>query len=79
MKTMTCKPLGGACDLPLRGATADDVIKLQDKHLREVVAGGDEAHKPALNQMKGRWKHPIKGMGWYKKVKREFAVAPTTE
>lgn len=79
MKTMTCKQLGGTCDQPHRGATADDVIKLQDKHLNEAVAGGDEAHKPALAAMKGRWKHPIKGMGWYKNVKREFAASPSTD
>jgi hypothetical protein len=76
MKTMTCKQLGGACELPLTGATADDVIKAQDKHLKEVVAAGDEAHKPALDAMKGRWKHPISGMGWYRNTKREFAALP---
>ena len=76
MKTMTCRQLGGTCDLALSGATADDVIKLQDKHLRFVVADGDEDHSEALAQMKGRWKHPIKGMGWYRSVKRDFAVQP---
>jgi predicted small metal-binding protein len=74
MKTMTCRQLGGPCDLALRGASADEVIKLQDKHLRSVVADGDESHKDALAQMKGRWKHPIKGMGWYRDVKRDFAA-----
>jgi hypothetical protein len=53
MKTMTCRQLGGPCDLVLRGATADEVVKLQDKHLRAVVADGDDAHKDALAQMKG--------------------------
>jgi predicted small metal-binding protein len=76
MKTMTCRQLGGACDLQLRGDTADEVIKAQDKHLRDAVAAGDTAHEPALNEMKGRWKHPIKGMGWYKNTKREFAELP---
>ena len=76
MKTMTCQQLGGACDLQLRGETADEVINLQDKHLREAVAAGDTAHEPALKDMKGRWKHPIKGMGWYKDTKREFAELP---
>jgi len=76
MKTMTCKQLGGPCDLQLQGNTADEVIKLQDKHLKEVVAGGDEAHKSALMQMKGRWKNPISGMGWYRKTKKEFAALP---
>jgi hypothetical protein len=76
MKAMTCKQLGGACDLELRGETADDVIKAQDMHLREAVAAGDTAHQPALEAMKGRWKHPIKGMGWYKDTKRAFAALP---
>ena len=76
MKTMTCRQLGGACDLELRGDTADEVIKTQDRHLREAVAGGDAAHEPALRDMKGRWKHPIKGMGWYKNTKKEFAELP---
>jgi hypothetical protein len=76
MKTMTCTQLGGACELPHRGATADEVIKLQDKHLRAIVAEGDHAHRDALDQMKGRWKRPIKGMGWYRSVKRDFAALP---
>ncbi|MGA2519553.1 MAG: hypothetical protein ABSG81_01895 [Acidimicrobiales bacterium] len=76
MKTMTCRQLGGPCDLQLRGSNADEVIKAEDKHLREVVAGGDEAHKDALNNMKGRWRHPISGMAWYKKAKRDFAALP---
>jgi hypothetical protein len=76
MKTMTCRQLGGACDLELRGDSADDVIKQQDEHLNAVVADGDTAHEPALADMKGRWKRPIKGMGWYKGVKRDFAALP---
>lgn len=76
MKTMTCQQLGGPCDLPLQGKTADEVIKAQDRHLRELVKGGDQAHVPAHNEMKGRWKHPIAGMGWYRDVKRSFAALP---
>jgi hypothetical protein len=76
MKTMTCKGLGGACDLPLHGNTADEIIKAQDKHLKEIVAGGDESHKDALKAMKGRWKNPVKGMGWYRQTKRDFAALP---
>ena len=76
MRTMTCRQLGGACDLALRGETADEVIKAQDRHLREAVAAGHTAHEPALEEMKGRWKHPLRGMGWYKSTKREFAGLP---
>jgi hypothetical protein len=76
MKTMTCKQLGGPCDFPLNGDTADDVIKAQDRHLNEVVSKGDEAHKDALKEMKNRWRHPISGMGWYRQTKRDFAAHP---
>lgn len=76
MKTMTCKQLGGPCDLALAGQTADEVIKAQDKHLKDLVAQGDQAHVPARNEMKGRWKRPVAGMGWYRDVKRAFAELP---
>jgi hypothetical protein len=76
MKTMSCKQLGGPCDFPLHGTTADEVIKLQDKHLKEMVAGGDEAHSPALKAMKGRWRRPLSGMTWYRDTKRTFAALP---
>ena len=76
MKTMTCKQLGGPCDHPLAGETADGVIKAQDRHLKEMVAGGDDAHAGALAVMKGRWKRPISGLGWYRSTKRAFAELP---
>ena len=74
MKVMTCEQLGGPCSAPLRGDTADEVIKAQDAHLKAMVAGGDATHQEALASMKGRWKHPVAGMGWYRKVKRDFAA-----
>ena len=76
MKTLTCKDLGGPCEFAHRASTADEIIKAQDKHLREMVAGGDHTHTHALDEMKGRWRHPISGMGWYRATKREFAARP---
>jgi len=76
MKTMTCSQMGGPCDASFNGNTADDVIKAQDKHLKEMVAKGDETHKSALKMMQDRWKNPLKGMGWYIKTQRAFADLP---
>jgi hypothetical protein len=76
MKTMTCKQFGGPCDAAHHGASVDDVIKAQDQHLTDEVAKGDAAHEPALKAMKGRWKNPIAGMGWYRQAKRDFAALP---
>ncbi len=79
MKTMTCKQLGGPCDLALQGETADEVIKRQDSHLKDMVASGDDTHESALASMKGRWKHPVSGLGWYRQVKRDFAALSETD
>jgi hypothetical protein len=76
MKTMTCRQLGGPCDLAHHGNTANEVIKAQDSHLKEVVASGDETHKSALSEMQRRWKKPLSGMAWYRKAKRDFAALP---
>jgi len=76
MKTMTCRQLGGPCKAPFRGNKADEVIKAQDSHLKEMVAGGDASHEGALASMQGRWKRPVSGMGWYLKTKKAFAALP---
>jgi hypothetical protein len=76
MKTMTCKQMGGPCDTAFRGTKADEVIKAQDKHLKDAVAAGDDSHKAALESMQGRWKNPVGGMGWYIKTKKAFAALP---
>jgi hypothetical protein len=76
MKTMTCTQLGGPCDVAHHGKTANDVIKAQDQHLKDMVAGGDDTHATALKEMQGRWKNPLAGMGWYRKAKRDFAALP---
>ena len=78
MKTMTCTQMGGPCTMAFTGNTADEVIKMQDKHLKEMTAQGDGAHQPAAQEMQGRWKHPIAGMKWYMKVKKDFAALTET-
>jgi hypothetical protein len=76
MKTLTCRELDGPCDLALSAATGDEIIKALDRHLREAVRSGDTAHEPAHEEMKGRWRHPVKAMGWYRKTKKTFADHP---
>lgn len=76
MKTMTCRQLGGPCDLPHRGETADDVIQAQDRHLKDQEQAGDASHQPARDDMKGRWKRPKKSLDWYFGMKKAFAELP---
>ena len=76
MKTMTCQDLGGPCDLTHRGESADEIIKAQDQHLKDLVKAGDQAHVPARDDMKARWRHPVKSMNWYNGIKQRFATLP---
>ncbi len=62
--------------MAFQGNSADDVIKAEDAHLKEMVAKGDEAHRPADDRMRASWKHPLSGMKWYLKVKSDFAALP---
>ncbi len=63
MKTMTCQQLGGPCDLPHHGTTADEVIKAQDRHLKEMVATGDTTHESAAEGDEGPVEEPHQGDG----------------
>jgi predicted small metal-binding protein len=76
MKTMTCRALGGACDLEHHAESADDLIKAQDRHLKEAEKAADATHQEARDAMKSRWRHPKKSMGWYNDTKRAFAALP---
>jgi hypothetical protein len=77
VKTMTCRELGGPCDLEHRGETGDDVINAQDRHLKEAVRAGDTTHQEAREAMKGRWRHPKKSLDWYRDIKKAFDELPT--
>jgi len=76
MKTMTCQQLGGPCNFVLRAETADQVIKDQDRHLKQAVKDGDSEHERAREEMKNRWKHPKQSLEWYSGTKKAFAALP---
>lgn len=76
MKTMTCRQLGGPCDLAHHGKDANEVILAQDHHLKEAAAAGRADHEPALKEMRSRWKRPVSGLKWYRQAKRDFAALP---
>ena len=42
--------------MQFQGSSANEVIKAQDKHLKDAVANGDASHEDAMKAMKGRRK-----------------------
>lgn len=76
MRTMTCRQLGGPCETEHQRETADEIIKAQDRHLKDAEKAGDATHQEARDAMKGRWRRPKQSFDWYAGVKRTFAEQP---
>lgn len=58
MKTMTCKQLHGPCDMPIHGATAEEMMANSQKHGMEMAAKGDVAHIQVMEAMKDEMNDP---------------------
>ena len=58
MKTMTCKQLGGACDLEFSASSFQEMAELSKQHGMEMYAQKDQAHLNAMSQMQEMMKDP---------------------
>jgi hypothetical protein len=72
MKTMTCKELGGACDIEFKAETFDEIAKLSQKHGIEMFQEGDEAHIEAMDKMQELMQDPNAMQEWIDKKQKEF-------
>ncbi|BCE00561.1 DUF1059 domain-containing protein [Marinicellulosiphila megalodicopiae] len=76
MKTMTCKQLGGACDLEISANTFEEMANLSRAHGMEMFQKSDEAHLTAMNDMKHLMTDPIAMQKWMDERKADFEAAP---
>jgi len=72
MKTMTCKQLGGACDLEFRADTFDEIAEQSKRHGMEMFQKGDEPHLQAMNAMKELMGSPQAIKQWMDDKRAEF-------
>ena len=79
MKTMTCKQLGGACDLEFHAATFEEMAELSKKHGMEMFQKGDKEHLEAMNKMQELMKSPEAMNEWFKTKQKEFEALPSKE
>ena len=77
MKTMTCKQLGGACELEFHGNTFEEIAAQSKNHGLEMFQKGDEKHLKAMNEMKERMKSPEAMNAWFEDRKKEFEALPS--
>ena len=79
MKTMTCKELGGACDLEFHANTFEEIAEMSKKHGREMFQKGDEAHLEAMTKMKDLMQSPDAMTKWMENKRKEFDAKPNGE
>ena len=72
MKTMTCKQLGGACDVPFSAVTFDEISQLSKRHGMEMFEKRDEDHVKVMEEMQELMKDPKGMQEWMEGKRREF-------
>lgn len=76
MKTMTCRELGGACDLEFHANTFDEIAQMSQKHGKEMFQRGDKAHLEAMNKMKALMQSEDGMTKWMANKRKEFDAKP---
>lgn len=79
MKSMTCKQLGGACDLEFKASTFEEMAEMSQNHGREMFQLGDEAHLKAMSEMQALMQSPDKMKQWFDSKKKEFEELPESD
>ena len=76
MKTMTCKQLGGACDIEFRANTFEEMAELSKQHGMDMFNKGDKPHMDAMSKMQELMKSPESIQMWYENKSKEFEALP---
>jgi predicted small metal-binding protein len=76
MKTMTCKQLGGACDLEFHADSFEEIAEMSKKHGIEMFKKGDEEHLKAMEKMKELMQDSEAMKEWFNNKRKEFEALP---
>jgi predicted small metal-binding protein len=72
MKIMTCRQLGGACDLEFHANSFEEMAEMSRKHGEDMFHKGDEAHLKAMHEMQELMKSPDDMNKWIENKRKEF-------
>jgi hypothetical protein len=76
MKKITCKELGGACDLVFEVDTFSEAASLSQAHGMEMAKANDKAHLDAMNEMKALMNDPHSMQKWMQSKEEMFNQLP---
>lgn len=69
---MTCKQLGGACNLVFEAETFEEITEMSKSHVMEMFRADDDTHLEAMKKMRKLGQSPEAMQDWLKNKKREF-------
>lgn len=72
MKTMTCKQLGGACDLAFTAETFAEIAEMSKNHGTEMYQQQDGPHLEAMQKMMEMMQDPVALQKWMEAKRDEF-------
>lgn len=72
MKTMTCKQLGGACDLAFSAETFDEMANLSKQHGMEMFQKQDAEHLEAMGKVQALMQDPAAMQAWMDDRRKQF-------
>jgi len=74
VQKLTCRDLGGPCDVAFAGDSFEEIGKKSCEHVMEQMQKGDEAHLSAVNKMKSAAPEQLRAM--MAEFMRKFDEAP---
>ncbi|WP_111978989.1 DUF1059 domain-containing protein [Algibacillus agarilyticus] len=72
MKTMTCKQLGGACDIKFSAETFEELAEKSKLHGMEMFQKQDPDHLEAMQKVMALMQQPQAMQAWFDTKKQEF-------
>ena len=72
MKTMTCKQLGGACDMKFQANTFEEMAQLSKEHGMQMFQQQDEDHLKIIQEMTVLMQDPAAMQKWFENKRQEF-------
>lgn len=72
MKKMTCRQLGGACEMVFEAETFEEIVNLSKNHGMEMFNNGDQEHLDAIQKMQELMAAPDAMKNWFEEKRREF-------
>jgi predicted small metal-binding protein len=76
MKTMTCKQLGGACDVAFQADSFDELMQQSKLHGMAMFQQQDVQHMAAIQQAMMLMADPAAMQAWMDEKRNEFDALP---